>query len=132
MFQWIKRLVGRLNDAADRMEHDALTYATDPIQVTFSIPGAPPAGRKVAARNGMVYQRRDATPAEAETFSIGAQQWGMWEPISRDEYGNRLSTHWYFWYALLAEHGPVTLLPEDVDPEETRLYGPPGARWGDP
>jgi hypothetical protein len=37
------------------------------------------------------------------------------------------------WFDLLAEWGPVYLVSlNESDDEDARLYGPPGARWGQP
>lgn len=99
------------------------------VFATFQIPAAPPTGRSVkSSRTGDVFRRLPASAVpEFESCPDTTRiflQWGMWE---REHDGGCWS-----WPTLLGDFGPVALLPNDEDPEEARLYGPVGQRWGDP
>lgn len=139
MFGWITRITDRISGAANRRVEDALANLP-PRRITYAIPGAPPTGRKVLGRNGIVYQRRDAGPTESESYAPEVLMYGLWEPVGCTHMGEDGCDHkralydrWHFWYALLASNGPVELLPPDYRSlEEIRLYGPLGQEWGDP
>lgn len=106
-------------------ELPVLQLPTDPDR--YAMPGAPPAGRKVRDQAGQIWKITGQT-SQASPF-------GPWWPTvvlaGRDELGPvaPLSR----WWPDLLTLGPVVLVPltpDEVDDE--RLYGPIGARWGDP
>jgi hypothetical protein len=51
----------------------------------------------------------------------------MWEVENGEGIGEKWS-----WSSLLAELGPLVILPDDQDQADLQLYGPVGQRWGDP
>ena len=85
--------------------------------VTYSLPGAPPTESTVVTPGGKKFQRRYLTG----TGTHAELNWGAW--VGEDK------SRWY-WHDLLAEFGTLTLL--DTRDPTAALYGPPGARWGDP
>lgn len=111
-----------LNDLADSVTKRHVDAALAPAVVTYSLPGAPPTGSQVMTTMGLVFERRPAH----EYPSID-DAWGVWEEVGAED--PMVST----WGPLLTRYGTLTLLPES--PEERALaavYGPAGARWGDP
>lgn len=98
---------------------------------TFQLPAAPPTGRRVrSSRTGESFRRLPAE--EIESFNDPEMDrvlllWGVW----RTETGGNVGERWG-WSALLAELGPLVVLPDDQDPREAELYGPIGQRWGNP
>lgn len=79
--------------------------------VVYEIPGAPPTERRVT--DG--------------TYTWQRQADGHWIDVAHPE-----PLRWG-WGELLAEYGPLTLVPlTPQDHADTILYGPPGARWGNP
>lgn len=78
---------------------------------TYAIPGAPPTDRKVTNEVRTWQRHKD----------------GLWFDL--DDPGAR----GWEWVELLQDHGPVRLVPLTVQEHaDAVLYGPPGARWGDP
>ena len=112
------------SSAAKLAAHDQI-HAAEPI--TYQLPGAPPSGRSVRTAAGQVYKRDERTPAD----DLGYGQWGSWTLMPKDDtvvaVDQRCS-----WGALL-HAGPLTLLDlTDQEWDDARIYGPPGARWGNP
>lgn len=93
--------------------------ATGPV--TYSLPGAPPAEHRVRDRTGRVFVREP----------WAADQYGLWVLVA-DSDGPTETDLRYSWGALLA-YGPLTLLEfTEQEKADALVYGPPGARWGEP
>lgn len=106
------------NEWLDRHFKNMTQQAINPV-VTYAIPGAPPTGRHVATAAGAVFVRTHVADPEHG-------QWGTWLELTVTPL-NHLS-----WPELLTL-GPLVLLPLNTkELADAILYGPPGARWGDP
>lgn len=105
IFNDLLRLLGR---------PDTVNPAPGSVEGLYQLPGRPPAGRHVQALGSTWLCLRDGRFAYAE----GA---GVDETVRHRD-----------WYELFA-HGSVRLLPlTDEERASEALYGPIGARWGDP
>lgn len=107
----------------------------------FALPGAPPTGRRVKSTlTGQEFIR--VTPNETDmpgsTVAPATEnvwRYGVWIETGREDGGpqvygdaNRMS-----WPMLLVHYGPLRLLPLTTQEQvEEVLYGPVGARWGEP
>lgn len=88
------------------------TGVDGPEPVTYQLPGAPPTERKVTD-GGRTWVRH---PSGAWASAFDSNPEVFWT-----------------WAELLDSYGILTLVPLTPDEEqEAALYGPPGARWGDP
>jgi hypothetical protein len=117
---FIRKALGRLAESLD--SEKLATQALRPEAPTsYRLPGAPPTGSHVLTNPGGVFVR---VPDRADSQG----QWGMWEEV-RDDDETPIQVPW----SLLLEYGPLILLPEtEKDRASAVLYGPVGARWGDP
>lgn len=106
---------------------EAAEYALEPEPAeTYRLPGAPPTGRHVLTANGCVYRRESHA---SEEFL----PWGAWLLVRDPEAPHGPDPDGYLSWAQLLELGPLTLLPEsEYERAQAVLYGPAGARWGDP
>lgn len=100
----------QLEDHDDRAASDP--HAAPPV--VYTLPAPPPRGSRVTAR-GRVWTHLDHTGDRALFHDLDARPAVTAIP----------------WPNLLDEYGPLTLL-DDQDDDDERLYGPRGARWGDP
>jgi len=106
----IEMLTQRIEDQAAEIRR----YKAD--STTYQIPGAPPTETKVAS-------------------SKDASHWtrlndGMWARLGYVPDG---TPHTLAWVELLDLHGPVWIVDRSAqDLADDVLYGPPGARWGNP
>lgn len=88
-----------------------------PEPTSYAIPDAPVTDRKVS--NGRAEWQRLAS--------------GLWRHVHNHHEDDVFTTADMPWWLLLAEQGPVHLVPlTELDEADAVLYGPPGARWGDP
>lgn len=112
------------SSAAKLAAHDQV-HAAEPI--TYQLPGAPPSGRSVRDSVGRVW-KRDERIANESLYG----QWGSWTEIDTDDGSVSLLDNRVAWTMLL-QYGPLTLLDlTEQEWEDARIYGPPGARWGNP
>jgi hypothetical protein len=87
----------------------------------FALPAPPPIGTKLGDDQGNVWQVIDRAAEEPHPLLTTVRDEHDDRPVMTRE-----------WHVLLAE-SPLTLLQlTDQEQELARLYGPPGARWGNP
>jgi hypothetical protein len=121
--QALARLADSLTDP-----YEAAGYALEPDPAaTYRLPGAPPTGSHVLASGGSVWQRQNNP--DSGDYSI----WGAWLMVASPVGGyDPEPAVWKSWGELL-ELGPLVLLPETEHERALAvLYGPAGARWGNP
>lgn len=123
----------RLADSLSNLNREELLSRADaePV-VIYRLPGAPPVGRHVLTNNGRIFVRVDPHPDETYLHGdIGP--WGLFQEVIETPNQIDQDLDRRPWGSLLAYDGPLTLLP--AAPEDRAiavLYGPAGARWGDP
>lgn len=128
----LKSLAGRV----DALENDPVgsLSATQPMPpadtvsgvYSMTFPDPPATGRRVIGAHGYTYQR----VIPDGTFNPILMPWGAWMRLD-DEDGLPLPGV-YTWPEILAA-GPLALLPlTEKEMRDAELYGPPGARWGNP
>ena len=118
---WLKSLSRAADAGVRRRVGEALA---EPV-ITYALPGPPPTGRHVMTPSGKVFERT--------TFGTGAQfgPWGAWHDVEESDRPD--IDRWHISWAELLIKGPLVLLPlNEIERAQAILYGPPGARWGDP
>lgn len=92
------------------------TTKPEPV-VTYAIPGPPPTEHKVTDMLGVVWIRMKD---------------GLFTELDPDT-GRPANVNQAETWVWLLQQGPLTLVPwTEEEKAEHELYGPPGARWGDP
>lgn len=96
----------------------------DEVPVTYSLPGAPVTGRRVTTST-------TGDPHAGGALIFRKEADGAFTCLALAEIS--APNNIWSWSGILATFGTVTLIPlTDKEKEHEKLYGPLGARWGDP